>query len=157
MRYVADEWQRLPSPCLDCGSYDLIAIEAVADGLYVGGSVMVRPAGDPGAPVQESAWLASYLPDTEEWAAISLPDAFGLQRVNAILQASSGVVYLACGGFDSPASIVRAVPGQAPEIEWTQDDVRVFDLVETPDGRILACGLEPGDVQGMPILLERGN
>jgi hypothetical protein len=135
-----------------------VAIEAVAGGLYVGGSfVSTQTPDEPygnGNRV-ETAWLAQYSFQESGWTQVILPDAESLQRVNAILQADDGVVYLACGGFDSPASIVRAVPGEAPTVEWTQDGVRIFDLVETPDGRILACGLEPGSVQGIPVILER--
>jgi hypothetical protein len=155
MQYAGGQWERIPSPCVDCGSFDFRAIAATPSALYLGGSARVRPAGDPSAPVQEQALLLIWSFSAEEWTQIVLPDAFGLQRVNAILTASEGAIYVACGSPDTPAYLIRAAPGRAPEIEKELAGIRLFSLAETGDGRILAAGLEPGEVEGIPVLLER--
>lgn len=155
MKYEGEAWEPLPSPCLGCGPFDFRAIDAAPDALYVGGSAMVRPAGDPSAPVQAQARILAYDLSLETWDTILLPDAFALQRVNAILAASDGSIYVTCGSPDTPAYLLRAEPGEAPRIEAELPGVGLFSLAETPDGRILAAGLEPGEVEGTPILLER--
>jgi hypothetical protein len=84
-----------------------------------------------------------------------LPERFEMKQVNAILAASDGTVYLACGKPDTPAYVVRDAPGEERVIEEVFEDLRLFALAETADGRILAGGLEPGTPVGAPILLQR--
>jgi hypothetical protein len=158
MKYDLGEWSNVPSPCGACGSYDLRAIDATPDALYVGGSERsIRTGDEPygnGTSI-ETAWLVQWSFEESGWAQLLLPDAELLQRVNAILVASDGVTYLACGTPETPAYLVRVEPGAAPVVEQEFVGTRLFSLAETPDGRILAAGLEPGEVEGRPVLLER--
>jgi hypothetical protein len=158
MKYEGEAWQRLPSPCLGCGSFNFSAIDASPEVLYVGGSSTAiqtpdEPYGD-GVAV-ETAWLSKYSFVEPGWTQLVLPDAELLQRVNAVLAASNGDLYLACGSPDTPAYLLRGEPGEEFEVEAELPGVRLFSLAETPDGRILAAGLEPGEVEGRPVLLQR--
>ena len=45
----------------------------------------------------------------------------------------------------------EAVYGQI----WALGVRNPLGIDQAPDGRILACGLEPGSVQGIPVILER--
>jgi len=160
MRYDLGSWSRFDSPCGACGSYSLRAIEATPNALYVGGSYTFLRTGDEpygnGSSIEE-AWLAQYSFEESGWVQLVLPDTELLQRVNAILVASDGVVFLACGSPDTPSYLVRLEPGETAVIEQTFEDLRLFDLAETSDGRILVSGLESGAEEGRPVVLERGN
>jgi hypothetical protein len=155
MHYDGFEWTRLESPCGNCGSYDFRAIEATSNALFAGGSIMVRPDGEPTAPAEEQAWLAVWSFEESGWTTIVLPQPASLVRVNSILAASDGTVWLACGDPESSAWIVRAAPGAAAEIDLEAEGYRLFSLAESADGAIFASGLESGTSQGWPVILER--
>jgi hypothetical protein len=155
MHYDGFEWARLESPCGNCGSFEFRTIEAKSNALFVGGSVMVRPEGDPTAPAQEQAWFAVWSFEESGWTTIVLPEPTTLKQVNAILAASDGTIWLACGNTESSGWIVRAAPGEAADIDLEAEGYRLLSLAESPDGTIVASGLDNGTSQGLPVILER--
>ncbi|RKZ15970.1 hypothetical protein DRQ53_07585 [bacterium] len=151
MRYANDEWTLLDTPCgQDCFGVGLAAIAATPTEVYVGGSRFIS---EPGR-AQESAWLAVYSIEMQEWQEIVLPEADSLGRVSAILVASDGVVYLT--GGESSAWIARKEAASEPVVEWSSHDVVLWSLAELDDGQIVAGGVEPGLAAGRPVLFGRG-
>ena len=68
-----------------------------------------------------------------DWAEIVLPDPEALERVNDILIAADGTLYLACGmetGF-----ILRWPSGEGIEREAAIPSARIRRLAQAPDGR----------------------
>jgi hypothetical protein len=155
MHYDGFEWARLESPCGNCGAYEFRAVEARSNALFVGGSVTVRPEGDPTASAEEQAWFAVWSFEESGWTTVVLPQPATLKRVNAILAASDGTIWLACGDTESSGWIVRAAPGEAAEIDLEAEGYRLFSLAESTDGTIVASGLDYGTSQGSPVILER--
>ncbi|TPW04777.1 MAG: hypothetical protein FD129_2855, partial [bacterium] len=71
-----------------------------------------------------------------DWAEIVLPEPGRLDRVNDILVATNGDIYLACG---VEGSIILRVSGTSMS-EAALPDARIAQLAEAPDGSIWAAG-----------------
>lgn len=132
-----------------------VALRSIAiddDGaVFVGGTL--RP-----GSLDEEAFAAVRNP-AGEWIALILPDAERLGRVNDILIARDGSIYLACSSEyedTSTAHLLRASDaGVASEI--TPFDGQLLQLAETGDGTVYAVGSRrtgssPGRV---PVVLRR--
>ena len=122
--------------CGGCGNREYRAVAINQQGaILLGGAITDFSAG---AQDDYVAFLSLYSPTTGEWTAIVLPHAGDLDRVNDILVASNGDVYLACG-IDS-TTLVHHYSSGVSTIEWSASDVIIQQLAEAPYGDICAVG-----------------
>ena len=103
--------------------------------IYVGGVVGVYATGYRGFLIERKP--------TGHWVEIDLPDPDQTGRVNDILIASDGALYLACSGRvnNDFASIIRvtALAGAAHDTLPFRGELN--QLAEGPDGEIYAVGM----------------
>jgi hypothetical protein len=127
-----------------------IAVDA-AGAIFVGGVQ------SPGGP--DTRAFASVRSASGEWTSLVLPDPVALGRVNDILLASDGSIYLACSSEyedSSTAHLLRASEeGVREEIEPFGGEL--LQLAESADGSIYAAGSRRIDSgpNREPVLLRR--
>lgn len=152
MRDTGSGFELMPGPCTDCTSHEYEAMASTSSGGVLLGGAITNFRID--AADDYRAFLALWSPTSEDWVEIVLPDAGALDKVNAILVASDGSVYLACG-MEGSATVVRQPPDGPAVVDWVADGpADVLDLAELDDGTILAGGRR-GGAQFEPLLLLR--
>ncbi|MFO7654840.1 MAG: hypothetical protein R6X25_13645 [Candidatus Krumholzibacteriia bacterium] len=132
-------------------SFRSVAVDD-AGAIYVGGTL--------GAGGLDARAYLALRSAGGEWTEVALPDAQGLGRVNDILLAEDGSIYLACSGEleDATATVVHGSPS-AVEREVTPFPGELFQLAQSPDGTVYAVGLrreEPGGEERGIILRRPG-
>jgi hypothetical protein len=128
-------WERISVACGGCSNREFRSV-AVSEtgGILLGGAITDFSAG--GNEYTASLVLRSVSGD---WVELVLPAATELKRVNDILIAEDGTVYLACG-MGTMAYLVRSSPGGPIERDATLTSARINRLAESPDGSIWATG-----------------
>ncbi len=123
--------------CGGCGNREFRAVAFNQQGaLLLGGAITDFSAG---AVDDYVAFLMQYDAVHDEWLEFVLPEAGTLDRVNDILVAANGDVYLACG--ESGSALVHHYSTGETTIEWQSSDVRLQSLAEAENGDIYAVGL----------------
>jgi hypothetical protein len=123
--------------CGACGNREYRAVAFNQQGaLLLGGAITDFSAG---AVDDYVAFLMQYDAVHDEWLEFVLPEAGTLDRVNDILVAANGDVYLACG--ESGSTLVHHYSTGETTIEWQSSDVRLQSLAEAENGDIYAVGL----------------
>jgi hypothetical protein len=122
--------------CGACGNreYRAVAVNQ-AGAILLGGAITDFSTG---AEDDYVAFLMQYDPVHDKWSEIVLPEAGALDRVDDILVAESGDIYLACG--ESNAALVRISSAGKPTIEWRGSEVLLEALAQSYRGDILAVG-----------------
>lgn len=136
-------WQRLAVPCGGCSNREFRSVAVSATGgLLLGGAITDYGAGAADASV---AFLL-VRSASGDWTEIVLPDAGRIDRVNDILVASDGGIYLACG-LDGAHCVLRSPSGAPASCELSLEHARIAALGEGPGGILYAVGatLAPGD------------
>jgi hypothetical protein len=129
-------WQRVAVPCGGCSNREFRAVAVSATGgLLLGGAITDYGAGAADASV---AFLL-VRSVAGDWTEIVLPGAGRLDRVNDILAASDGSIYLACG-LDGAHCVVRSPSGAPAACELSLERARIEALGEGPGGVLYAVG-----------------
>jgi hypothetical protein len=133
-------WDRIAVPCGGCSNREFGAVAVSAPGgILLGGSITNFAGG-----ADEYTAFLLLRSVAGDWAEIVLPDPEALERVNDILIAADGTLYLACGmetGF-----LLRWPPGRGIEREAAIPSARIRRLAQAPDGTIWAAGsLQSGE------------
>jgi hypothetical protein len=128
-------WERVSVSCGGCSNWEFRSV-AVAEtgGILLGGAVTNFAGG-------ANEYTASLLVRSVsgDWAEIVLSKPTELKRVNDILIAHDGTVYLACG-MGEMSYLVRVSSGGAITRDATLTSARLNRLAESPDGSIWAAG-----------------
>jgi hypothetical protein len=154
MRDSGTGFELMSRPCTTCSHYEFTTLgHTTGGGVLLGGAITNFGSSDPAD--YYTAFLALYSPGSDSWTEIVLPEADALDRVNDILLASDGSLYLACGA-DGSAALVRQPPGGLAAVEWmAEGDGDLRSLAERADGSVLASGSLGSGSSARPVLLER--
>lgn len=133
------------------------AVELRCIALNDDGTIYVGGVQGPGGP-NSQAWTSVRSP-AGEWTTMSLPDPVELGRVNDILLATDGSIYLACSSEyrDTNTAHLLRVTGAGATPEIIPFGGSLLQLAEGGDGTIYAVGSRRiGDsVAREPVLLRR--
>ena len=149
-------WDLVEAPCGGCGNQEYRAIAVNGAGaVFLGGAVTDFSMG---AEDPYVAFLRLYSPSTGDWTEIVLPDPGSLDRVNEILLAPGGDIYLACG-LPERSSLVRLPAGASsadPEnVEWSAEDVVLHGLASSGAGTVYAVGASLSTGSPRSLMLSR--
>jgi hypothetical protein len=128
-------WERISVSCGGCSNREFRSVAASeTGGVLLGGAVTDFTGG-------ANEYTASLLVRSVsgDWAPLTLPAPTELKRVNDILIAQDGTVYLACG-LGTTSYLVRSVNGDSMVRDATVTKARINRLAESPDGSIWAAG-----------------
>lgn len=150
-RTKTTDWKMLNRDGLPFGT-ELRCIAVSATGAIFVGGVQY-----PGGPQTQA--FAAVRSAAGEWATLVLPDPVALGRVNDILLATDGSIYLACSSEyeDTSTGWVLRVTGTGASPEIGPLEGELLDLAEANDGTIYAVGSRrlSGSSVREPVLLER--
>lgn len=127
-------WERISISCGGCSAWEFKTVAMSETGGILLGGAFTNFGG--GANEYTASLLVRSV--SGDWADIVLPSPTQLKRVNDILIAQDGTVYLACGMETS--YLMRSSPGQALVKDATLPSARIHRLTESPDGTIWAVG-----------------
>jgi len=134
-RSDGDGWERIEAPCGGCSNREFRSVAAKpAGGVFLGGAITDFSSG---ATDDYRAFLLSWSP-SGGWVEVVLPNPASLDRVNDILIAGNGDIYLACGVEST--IIVRLPAGGSLERDGTIPGAVIRALAESSDGSIWAAG-----------------
>lgn len=144
-------WKALGRAGMPFG-FDLRSIAVDDDGaIFVGGTVR------PGSPAAEAS--AAVRSPTGEWTSLILPDPTSLGRVNDILLAGDGSIYLACSSEyeDTSIAYLLRVTESGVQNEIAPFAGELLQLAEDGGGVIYAAGSRrtDGSPSREPVLLRR--
>ena len=127
-------WERVSVSCGGCSNWEFRSV-AVSEtgGVLLGGAITNFSGG-------ANDYTASLLlrSVSGDWVEIVLPKPTELKRVNDILIAQDGAVYLACG-MGGTSYLVRSAGGSITR-DATPTSARINRIAESPDGTIWAAG-----------------
>ncbi|MDZ4804269.1 MAG: hypothetical protein SGI90_05365 [Candidatus Eisenbacteria bacterium] len=144
------DWERLELPCGGCANREFRTVAVTPSGsFFLGGAETDFSAGS------QDQYQAFPLSSSREgdWTEIVLPEPGKLDRVNDILIATDGDIYLACG---VEGSIIVQMSGTSV-YEAVLPGTRIAQLAEAPDGSIWAAGaiLDRTDESSRPMIWKR--
>ena len=128
-------WQRISVACGGCSNWEFRSVGVGQTGGVLLGGAETNFAGG-GDEYTASLLLRSVSGD---WASIVLPKPTDLKRVNDILIAQDGAVYLACG-MGGTWYLMRWAAGGGIVRDATLTGARINRLAESPDGTIWVSG-----------------
>ena len=127
-------WTAVEAPCGGCSAYEFRSVAVLSSGAFLLGGAVTDFSG--GSPDEYTAFL--LLRTATEWVELVLPQPGTLDRVNDILVASNGDVFLACGV--TSAFVVRKPGTGSFERDATLPTAGIVGLAESSDGSIWAAG-----------------
>lgn len=144
------DWERLDAPCGGCTNREFRTVAVTPTGaFFLGGAVTDFSAGAPD-PYRAFLLVSSRAGD---WTEVVLPEPGKLDRINDILIAKDGDIYLAC--VVDGSIIVRMSGTSVSEAELPA--ARIAQLAEAPDGSIWAAGAIVDEPSGIsrPMIWRR--